>query len=62
VTLPLPHLEGPRLDADRLGVRRGLQQPLDDPARHTAEPQLDGDRQVDRPATSTPLNTASLFT
>jgi hypothetical protein len=44
-TLPLPHLEGPRLDTDRIGVRRGLRQPVDDPALHTAKPQLDGDRE-----------------
>ena len=50
-TLPLPQLEGPRLDTDRLGVRRGLRQSVDDAALHTATPQLDGDRQPDRPRT-----------
>ena len=49
--LPLPQLEGPRLDTDRLGVRRGLRQSVDDAAPHTATPQLDGDRQPDRPRT-----------
>ena len=46
--LLLPQLQRARLDADRLGVRRGIRQPVDDPALHAASPKLDGDRQPDR--------------